>query len=235
MLTPSYDFNLFGLDNFSPLTAGEFGAGTSFSANDPVSFVNYSLNQLASSLQPYNPLPYLSAQVSPNLYGGSGLIIPQSPLDFFQGGTPSRSVMIQRPTTPTTGGGQTTNVNIYQPSPATAAQQGAVDTAKGVYDAATAQFRCNQCKALNAMGGQQQDCTPYCGAGAGAGAGTATDQTKKPAAPYDCKDGFSFWHPIDSFKCLFPNMEDLGKAATLLIAVVVIILLILFVRRDGNG
>jgi hypothetical protein len=125
MLTPSYDFNLFGLDQFSPLMANEFGAGTSFSAADPASYVDYSLNQLQGLLQPFNPLPYIQQQFP-------SLITPQSPFSFFQ--MPSRGALINPPQIfdPTTGkmipapapGGPTTTVNVYTPQQAPAAAGG---------------------------------------------------------------------------------------------------------------
>lgn len=44
---PSFDFNLFSIPWVSPLQAGEYGAESTFRANTPISFVNYSLSQLA--------------------------------------------------------------------------------------------------------------------------------------------------------------------------------------------
>lgn len=80
MLIPSYDFGLFEVQNFSPLQAQEFGADTYFSANTPVSYVNYALNQLQGLTDPSNPLPYTSRstlRVAPP-------IIPDELRQFFQ-------------------------------------------------------------------------------------------------------------------------------------------------------
>src|SRR5215510_11130766 len=46
MLVPSYDFRIFDIPFFSPLQAQEFGADTTFSASTPLSYVDYSFNQL---------------------------------------------------------------------------------------------------------------------------------------------------------------------------------------------
>lgn len=78
MYIPSYDFGLFDIREFSPLQAQEFGADTYFSANTPVSFVNYAINQLSGLIDPSNPAPYQnnSAIASP--------IIPYELQQFFQ-------------------------------------------------------------------------------------------------------------------------------------------------------
>lgn len=55
---PSFDFELFDLPNFSPLQANEFGAFTSFSANTPTSFTDYSLDRLLGLLRTPNPVPF---------------------------------------------------------------------------------------------------------------------------------------------------------------------------------
>lgn len=78
MYIPSYDFNLFKIPNFSPLGAQEFNAMTEFSANTPLSYVDYSLNQLAALTQPNNPNPYSQRQFPSE-------IIPYELQSFFQG------------------------------------------------------------------------------------------------------------------------------------------------------
>lgn len=62
MYIPSYDFDLFDLPQFSPLQAQEFGAETSFRANTPLSFVDWSLNQFAGLMNPQASFPYLQTQ-----------------------------------------------------------------------------------------------------------------------------------------------------------------------------
>jgi hypothetical protein len=57
---PSFDFSLFSIPHFSPLQANEFGAMTSFSANTPTPYVDYSLNQLLGILQTPNNIPFTS-------------------------------------------------------------------------------------------------------------------------------------------------------------------------------
>jgi hypothetical protein len=49
---PSYDFNLFTIPWISPLQAQEYGAETTFRANTPIEYVDYSLNQLQRILNP---------------------------------------------------------------------------------------------------------------------------------------------------------------------------------------
>lgn len=49
---PSYDFNLFSIPWISSLQAQEYGAETTFRANTPLSYVDYSLNQLQRILNP---------------------------------------------------------------------------------------------------------------------------------------------------------------------------------------
>ena len=46
MYIPSYDFRIFDIPFFSPLQAQEFGADTTFSASTPLSYIDYSFNQL---------------------------------------------------------------------------------------------------------------------------------------------------------------------------------------------
>jgi hypothetical protein len=46
MYIPSYDFRIFDIPFFSPLQAQEFGADTTFSASTPISYIDYSFNQL---------------------------------------------------------------------------------------------------------------------------------------------------------------------------------------------
>jgi hypothetical protein len=60
---PSYDFRLFDIGWASPLQANEYGAATSFRANDPTSFVDFSLNQLAGLLNPRSAYPYPQRQL----------------------------------------------------------------------------------------------------------------------------------------------------------------------------
>lgn len=62
MYIPSYDFDLFELPQFSPLQAQEFGAETSFRANTPLSFVDWSLNQFAGLMNPSAAFPYIQNQ-----------------------------------------------------------------------------------------------------------------------------------------------------------------------------
>ena len=62
MYIPSYDFQIFDLPQFSPLQAQEFGAETSFSANTPLSFVDWSLNQFAGLMNPNAAYPYSQNQ-----------------------------------------------------------------------------------------------------------------------------------------------------------------------------
>lgn len=62
MYIPSYDFDLFDLPQFSPLQAQEFGAETSFRANTPLSFVDWSLNQFAGLMNPQASFPYVQTQ-----------------------------------------------------------------------------------------------------------------------------------------------------------------------------
>lgn len=80
MLIPSYDFGLFDIREFSPLQAQEFGADTYFSANTPISYVNYAINQLTGLTQPDNPLPYISQ----GALRTASPIIPEELQYFFQ-------------------------------------------------------------------------------------------------------------------------------------------------------
>jgi|SRR5215813_1496785 len=79
MLIPSYDFGLFDIREFSPLQAQEFGADTYFSANTPLNYVDFALNQFSGLTQPLNPTPYIanSSDVVPTF-------IPQELQRFFQ-------------------------------------------------------------------------------------------------------------------------------------------------------
>lgn len=77
MYIPSYDFSLFKIPNFSSLGAQEFNAMTEFSANTPLSYVDYSLNQLAGLTQPNNAYPYMQRQFPIDIY-------PQELQAFFQ-------------------------------------------------------------------------------------------------------------------------------------------------------
>lgn len=63
MWNPSYDFRLFDIGWVSPLQANEFGAASSFSASDPTSFVDYSLNQLYGLLNPRAAYPFVQRQL----------------------------------------------------------------------------------------------------------------------------------------------------------------------------
>jgi hypothetical protein len=78
MYIPSYDFQLFDIPSFSELQANEFGVATHFSANTPVSFVDYSLNRLLGLTQPGNTAPYEQRQFPAVMY-------PYSMQDFFRG------------------------------------------------------------------------------------------------------------------------------------------------------
>jgi hypothetical protein len=49
---PSFDFELFRVPFFSPLQAQEFGATTSYQANTPVAYADYSLSQLFNQVNP---------------------------------------------------------------------------------------------------------------------------------------------------------------------------------------
>ena len=64
MYIPSYDFDIFDLPDFSPLQAQEFGADTSFRANTPTSFLDWSLNQFAGLMNPNAAYPYIQSQFS---------------------------------------------------------------------------------------------------------------------------------------------------------------------------
>lgn len=55
---PSFDFNLFTIPWVSPLQAQEYGAESTFRANTPLSFVNYSLSQLAGLAESGNGIPF---------------------------------------------------------------------------------------------------------------------------------------------------------------------------------
>ena len=79
MYIPSYDFDLFDLPQFSPLQAQEFGAETSFRANTPLSFVDWSLNQFAGLMNPQASFPYLQRQFPSPITESFGQ-------PFFQGG-----------------------------------------------------------------------------------------------------------------------------------------------------
>lgn len=79
MYIPSYDFDLFDLPQFSPLQAQEFGAETSFRANTPLSFVDWSLNQFAGLMNPRASFPYLQSQFPSEIDTRFGI-------PFFQGG-----------------------------------------------------------------------------------------------------------------------------------------------------
>lgn len=79
MYIPSFDFELFDVPQFSPLQAQEFGAETSFRANTPLSFVDWSLNQFAGLMNPNASFPYVQSQfpsVIDTAYG----------IPFFQSG-----------------------------------------------------------------------------------------------------------------------------------------------------
>jgi hypothetical protein len=77
---PSFDFEIFDLPNFSPLQANEFGAFTSFSANTPTGFMDYSVDRLLGVLQTPNesPFPVRSFSSDNEL---------ENILRFFQSGT----------------------------------------------------------------------------------------------------------------------------------------------------
>jgi hypothetical protein len=219
-LTPSYDFSLFDLPSFNPLTAEEFGASTSFSAADPTQWVDNSLNTLSSYLQPFNPLPYLSNQFP---YITPDLITPQAPQTFFQTpmGTPSRSVLLGGQT----GSGTTVNVNV----PGSMAQaQAAVDKAKTEAQAALqyAQGACARCQAFNAQtSGQKADCTAAC-----AGIGSASiDNQASGNNPVNFLDSIGLKSLSDWLSNLPPN------TGLLLLGVAVIILILLFVRRKNEA
>jgi hypothetical protein len=60
---PSYDFNLFSIPWISPLQAQEYGIESTFRANTPLPFVDYSLNQLQNILNApqssqFNPITF---------------------------------------------------------------------------------------------------------------------------------------------------------------------------------
>lgn len=67
MYIPSYDFDIFEIPQFSPLQAQEFGAETSFRANTPTSFVDWSLNQFAGLMNPSASFPYVQSQFPSNV------------------------------------------------------------------------------------------------------------------------------------------------------------------------
>lgn len=68
MLLPSYDFGLFDIQEFSPLQMQEFGAQSSFSASDPVGYVDFSINQLRNIVNPNSAMPYRIRQFPTNIY-----------------------------------------------------------------------------------------------------------------------------------------------------------------------
>jgi hypothetical protein len=79
MYIPSYDFDIFDVPQFSPLQAQEFGAETSFRANTPLSFVDWSLNQFAGLMNPRASYPYVQSQFPSDIDTTFGV-------PFFQGG-----------------------------------------------------------------------------------------------------------------------------------------------------
>jgi hypothetical protein len=84
MYIPSFDFRIFDLPSFSPLQAQEFGAETSFSANTPLSYVDFSLNQFANLLRPNTNTPYIQNQFPIPIDGATFE-------NYFQGVTRSRA------------------------------------------------------------------------------------------------------------------------------------------------
>jgi hypothetical protein len=202
-LTPSYDFSLFDLPSFNPLTAEEFGVSTSFNAADPTQWVDNSLNTLSSYLQPFNPLPYLSNQFP---YISPDLITPQAPQTFFQTpmGTPSRSVLL--------GGGQTagtapTTVNVN-------VGQGQGNAPAGY----TPQTVC-----VDANGNQVPVGTP----GASCGTMNIGKQQGPNLSGLFPKGGLADWLGITKF------FEDIRKQIIkwLIIAAVLLIIIVLLTRR----
>jgi hypothetical protein len=78
--TPSFDFELFDLSSFSPLQANEFGAETSFRANTPTRYADFSLDQLLGMTRTPNEIPFLTR----NYQDDFELL---NMLRFFQSGT----------------------------------------------------------------------------------------------------------------------------------------------------
>jgi hypothetical protein len=68
---PSYDFNLFTIPWISPLQAQEYGAETTFRANTPLPFVDYSLSVLQGLLDPKQNYPYTQSNFFQNPQGDS--------------------------------------------------------------------------------------------------------------------------------------------------------------------
>lgn len=55
---PSFDFQLFKVPFFSPLQAQEYGATTTFQANTPAQYADFSLSQLFGIADPQQNYPY---------------------------------------------------------------------------------------------------------------------------------------------------------------------------------
>lgn len=90
---PSFDFELFSLPNFSDLYANEFGASSTFNAQTPSSYVDFSLSRLLGLMQTPNEVPFERAT-----YPSNGNMDLANLLTFFQSGTgelPKRPDIIQ--------------------------------------------------------------------------------------------------------------------------------------------
>lgn len=156
-INPSYDFNLFDVPTFSPLYANELGASTSFSANDPAPYVDFSLGQLIGTIQPNNSLPYPQTQFP--------AVMSPYPTQPFFSTTPPQSPYPLEP---------------IGPSAATLAAQAAADKARQVWLAALGQYNAAHPGGWIFMPGS--NATPAAGA-IGAtmpGAGGAGDNAPSP-------------------------------------------------------
>lgn len=94
---PSFDFELFSLPSFSELYANEFGATTSFNANTPTGFTDYSLSRLLGALQTPNQNSFERAYFPNNSDMDLSTL-----LNFFQGQSkgyydPTKSSTVRQP------------------------------------------------------------------------------------------------------------------------------------------
>jgi hypothetical protein len=185
-LIPNFDFNLFSTSAFSPLTAEEYGAGTSFSANTPAPWTDFSLGQLVGLTNPgttYNPI---FTQIP-----GYNVPIPGMPAGYN--------------VVPNVGGAGSQGGPILPNLPGLPILQGG--------QGAMSRYLCAQCRAGAFPFGAGYDCSSVCGqAGAGTAPGTpggapgtATQpgQAKPPCDPQ--KDGI--WSQITN-KCTCPSGKN---------------------------
>lgn len=77
MYIPDYELFDFEIPNFSALDANDMRANTTFSASDPLQYVNRALNLLLAQTEAANPLPYQQRNLP--------IVMDEIPfLDFFQ-------------------------------------------------------------------------------------------------------------------------------------------------------